>query len=114
ALWAGVFGTIGLGWLDTTMPGTVWVPTLVTFGALVFMGLRVLPRRKAVALGATMAALIVLPLYYYVTEGVFVGTVVQPRYIYPLIIILAGVALYGITRSDLRLTRLQLWLVAGF
>jgi hypothetical protein len=113
-LWVGVFGTVGLGWLDTNLPGTVWVPAFLAFGAIVFAGLRILPARKAVALVGVMAALVVLPLYYYVTEGVFVGTVVQPRYIYPLIIILAGVALYGSTRADLRLTRLQLWLVGAF
>lgn len=113
-LWVGVFGTVGLGWLDTNLPGTVWVPVFLAFGAIVFASLRIMPARKAVALSGVMAALVVLPLYYYVTEGVYVGTVVQPRYIYPLIVILAGVALYGATRADLHLTRLQLWLVAAF
>jgi drug/metabolite transporter (DMT)-like permease len=42
---------------------------------------------------------------------VTVGSGVQPRYIYPLIIILGGVALAGFARSDLGLGRLQLVIV---
>lgn len=110
-LWAGVFGLSGLGWLDTVMPGIVWITALAIFAALCFWGLRVGDWRKWLATGGVAASLIVIPMYILVHDGVTVGSGVQPRYIYPLIIILGGVALAGFARSDLGLGRLQLVIV---
>lgn len=110
-LWAGVFGLSGLGWLDTVMPGIVWITTLAIFAALCFWGLRVGDWRKWLATGGVAASLIVIPMYILVHDGVTVGSGVQPRYIYPLIIILGGVALAGFAQSGLGLGRLQLVIV---
>jgi hypothetical protein len=111
-LWAGVFGATPLGWLDTEMPGVVWVSSLTVFGAVCFWGLRTGMVRKWIALGGVAAALTVIPLYVLVHDGVVAGEGgVQPRYVYPLVIMLAGVVLVGI-RPDLGLNRLQL-VVAG-
>jgi hypothetical protein len=111
-LWAGVFGVWGLGWLDTFMPGVVWVTTLTVFGAIAFWGLRVGDARKWLALGGVGAGLVVVPLYILVHDGVLVGAGVQPRYIYPMIVIFGGVAVVGFLRANLGLRPLQL-IVAG-
>lgn len=112
-LWIGALGAWGLGWLDTTMPALVWVTAASIFAAIVFWGLKETDWRKGLALAGTASALVVVPLYILVREGLVVGTGVQPRYIYPLLIILAGVALYGLRGPTLGLGRLQLFVVAG-
>ncbi|KRA22242.1 hypothetical protein ASD65_17220 [Microbacterium sp. Root61] len=112
-LWAGVFGLWGLGWLDTTMPGIVWITTLTVFVALCFIGLRAGDWRKRLALAGAAAALVVVPMYILIHDAVIVGSYVQPRYIYPLIIIFGGVALVGFTRAGLGLNRLQFVVVGA-
>jgi hypothetical protein len=112
-LWAGVFGLSGLGWLDTLMPGIVWIPALTIFAAVCFWGLRRGDWRKWVAFSGVAASLVVIPMYILVHDGVTVGAGVQPRYIYPLIIMLGGVALVRFARPDLGLGRLQLVIVGA-
>ncbi|MFF2488815.1 DUF2142 domain-containing protein [Microbacterium sp. NPDC058062] len=112
-LWAGVFGLSGLGWLDTIMPGIVWITALTIFAALCFWGFRRGDWRKWVAVAGVAASLVVIPMYILVHDGVTVGSGVQPRYIYPLIIMLGGVALVGFARGGLGLGRVQLVIVAA-
>lgn len=111
-LWVGVFGSWPLGWLDTYMPGLVWVTAAGVFAALVFWGLRSGDWRKWLSLTGVGAAMVVVPMYILVSEGIVVGTGVQPRYIYPVIIILGAVALVGLAGARLGLGRVQLVLVA--
>ncbi len=111
ALWAGALGTRGLGWLDTSMPSTVWFSMIGVLLAIVLVGLRSLNRRKSAALVIVFVTLIAVPLYILVSEGIFVGAGVQPRYVYPLMIVLVGVVTFGFRRSDLGMTRVQLWVV---
>ncbi|MBG0717950.1 DUF2142 domain-containing protein [Microbacterium sp. 2C] len=111
-LWMGAFGLWGLGWLDTTMPGLVWGTTVGLFAALCFWGLRRGDWRKFLALAGVGLALIVVPMYILVHDGMIVGSNVQPRYVYPMLIIFGGIALVGFARSSLGLTRVQL-IVAG-
>lgn len=111
-LWIGVFGFWGLGWLDTELPGIVWVTTTTLFGALVFWGLRVGSVRKWIALAGVAVSLIAIPMYILLHDNVIIGTYVQPRYIYPLVIIFGGVALVGFMANGLGLGRLQLFVVA--
>lgn len=103
-LWAGVFGNWGLGWLDTTLPAIVWVVGLGSFAALAFSGLVSESIRKLMALGVILAALWVIPTYILLQSGVFVGSEVQPRYILPLIVMLAGVSLLHVGGSRLALS----------
>lgn len=93
-LWAGAFGTWGLGWLDTAMPGIVWVTSLFIFAGAVFTGLRFVSKNKYPSLVILLFALISIPLYVLVISDENVGAGVQPRYIYPLLIMLAGLSLY--------------------
>ncbi|WP_194397796.1 DUF2142 domain-containing protein [Microbacterium atlanticum] len=114
-LWAGVFGIWqvgGLGWLDTTMPGVVWVFALVVFGGVSFWGMRTGDVRKWIVVAGVSLSLVAVPMYILLNDGVVVGQFVQPRYIYPLIIVLAGVVLIGLSGAALGLGRLQLVLVA--
>jgi len=110
-LWAGALGSWGLGWLDTPMPSTVWFPMIGIVLAVIFVGLAKLDRRKSLVLLVLFGALIAIPLYILVREGINVGAGVQPRYVYPLMIVLVGVATLGFRRDDLGLTRAQLTLV---
>lgn len=108
ALWAGALGTTGLGWLDTAMPAIVWVSTLAVFFAVGFWGMQKVEGRKLMSIAIVCASLVVIPMYILVNDNVMVGSGVQPRYIYPLMIMLAGLALVGLKRDDLKLSRLQM------
>ena len=107
-LWAGSLGFWGLGWLDTNMPGIVSITALTLFGAICFWGLRAGDWRKRLALAGVALALVVVPMYILIHDAVIVGEYVQPRYIYPLLILFGGVSLVGFARAGLGLTRLQL------
>lgn len=111
-LWAGALGLWGLGWLDTTFPGLVWIPALVIFMSTLFWGLRRVSLRKGLALGLVFGCLVLIPLYILVNDRVLVGSGVQPRYIYPLMIMLVGLAVLDLDRVDLGLSRVQLTVVA--
>lgn len=115
-MWIGALGFSvgfwGLGWLDTPMPALVWVTSVVLFGAVIFWGLRRGNAQKWLALIGVAAALILVPSYILVREGLAIGHGVQPRYVYPLMIIFVGVALVGARRADLGMSRLQLAVIA--
>lgn len=113
ALWAGVFGTWQLGWLDTPMPAVVWVGALGAFAAMVFAGLRSMSWRKAVALGIVVSALVLVPVWVLVQSRVVVGAEVQPRYILPLMVMLGGVALLQVGARRIDLTATQVWVIGG-
>lgn len=110
-LWAGVFDR--LGWLDTEMPGIVTIGALLCFLVLVFAGLGYLSRRKGISLAIVLAALIAVPSYVLVQSNAFVGAEVQPRYILPLIILLAGLALFRVGEGAFSMNTVQRSLVAA-
>lgn len=107
-LWVGALGTWGLGWFDTPMPPLVWVASVVMVGAVVFWGLKEGSPRKGLALTGVAAGLVAVPLYILVREGVTVGTGVQPRYVYPMMVMFVGIALVGLRGATLAMSRLQL------
>lgn len=111
-LLAGFLGTWGLGWLDTYMPGIVSVTALAVFSGVVFWGLRLGDARKWLALAGVGAGVIAVPLYILMHDGVVVGNGVQPRYVFPLIVMFAGIAVFGFARSSLGLGRVQLGVAA--
>ncbi|MDR6973261.1 DUF2142 domain-containing protein [Leifsonia shinshuensis] len=113
SLWTGTLGTWGLGWLDTLMPAIVWVPSVTLVAGVAFGALRYAPLRKALAVGLVGLALVAVPLYVLVHDRVTVGNGVQPRYIYPLILLFVGVCLWGLRRLGLGLSGVQLILIVG-
>lgn len=112
SLWAGVFGSWNLGWLDTALPAIVWLPALAAFVAVVFTGLRTGGRRRILAIALLAVVLWVLPVYLLTRGGDHVGQNVQPRYLLPLIVVLAGIALLSAGGRAFVLTRVQVVLVA--
>ncbi len=107
-LWAGSFGTWGLGPLDTGLPAAVWILGIFAASGLVFFGLRRMWPAKAVALGVLGGALIVIPLLTLQSRGDPVGQFVQPRYLLPLVLTALGVAILGSGIGALRFGRAQL------
>jgi hypothetical protein len=93
SLWAGAFGTWGLGWVDTPMSPIVWVAAFGSFCAMLFFGLGAGYRRKGAVVALVFAALWLVPTAILVQARMVVGEFVQPRYILPMIVLLGGIAL---------------------
>ncbi|TAM71920.1 MAG: DUF2142 domain-containing protein [Microbacteriaceae bacterium] len=112
SIWAGIFGTWPLGWFDTVMPAIVTVGAAGCFVAVVFSGLSSRGRRKTFVIVGIGLVLWLLPTYVLLRSMNLVGTQVQPRYLLPLIIVFAGVALLDVGRRRLAFTRLQTTMIA--
>jgi hypothetical protein len=111
SLWAGVFGSWNLGWLDTALPPSVFVAALSCFAGLIFLGLGARVRRKGIAIIAVLAAMTVIPIVLLVQSNSVVGANYQPRYLLPLVIMLAGFVLFTVPERPINLTSVQGWLV---
>lgn len=107
SLWLGVFGSWGLGWLDTQMPAIVWCGASAVFVALMFISLKKASTREYWVAGIIFAALSAIPIYVLQKSLVPVGAEVQPRYILPLLILLAAVVLVAFTGDGIKLSRVQ-------
>ena len=94
-LWLGAFGASGLGWLDTVVPATVSVLGLAAAAAVVFVGIHRPAWQRGVAVAIAFAALWAVPFVMLSQSHAVIGTIVQSRYILPLIVILLGVAAAG-------------------
>lgn len=106
-LWTGVWGSWGLGWLDTQLPGIVpWAAT-GAFIAVGFAGIGLLTWRKAIATGGVLLVLIVLPVYVLTAGGDKVGANLQPRYLLPLIVLFVFLLVTETVGGRLRFTRVQ-------
>ncbi|MCU1524500.1 MAG: hypothetical protein JWO18_1394 [Microbacteriaceae bacterium] len=112
-LWVGVFGSWSLGWFDTKLPDAVWVGGFASFIAITIVGLRSRFRRKGIAVLIVSAALLLFPTAILAASGAAAGSYVQPRYLLPLIVIFAGVALVNGRIGDLTFSRTHLWVVAA-
>lgn len=111
-LWSGVFGTWGLGWLDTSLPWIVPLASMAAFVAVISAALaRKSPRLLAVGLIPALA-LVALPVYVLQAGGDMIGEQVQPRYLYPLIVLFAGLLLLVPPGRELRLGRVPAYTVA--
>lgn len=113
-LWVGVFGASGLGWLDTPMPAIVWALTLGVFMALMFSAVQWFTVNQSLGVTSALFFLTFIPLYILLQSGLEVGQQVQPRYLLPLIGLLAATALHR-TSSDsgMNLSQAQVYIV-GF
>jgi hypothetical protein len=106
-LWTGVWGTWGLGWLDTQLPAIVAWAAVSAFVVVAFAGLGRLNWRKAITIAGVLLVLIALPVHVLTTGGDKVGANLQPRYLLPLIVLFAMVVLTDTARTGFRYTRLQ-------
>ena len=109
-LWVGAFGNWGLGWLDTKMPGLVWVTSAGIFVLLIALASAHLPKRRLLVAGGIVAVLYFLPLYVLQKGLNHVGEQVQPRYILPLIVMLAGVIFLTLAEKKRIFRPLHLWI----
>lgn len=113
-LWIGVFGTSGLGWLDTEMPAIVWAVTLSIYTGLIFLSVRWFSSKQSLAVSLIFLALVAIPLFILTVSGLSVGQQVQPRYLLPLIALLGSAALYRpSSNTGLDLTRGQVWIIGS-
>jgi hypothetical protein len=111
-LWAGVFGTWGLGWLDTLMPPIVWVSTLCLFFALLFTSIQFFTFRQKIAFLFVALALVFVPIYVLSVNRLEVGQGVQPRYLLPLLALLVAVAVFRTSpNKGLNLSKLQVFIM---
>lgn len=112
-LWTGVWGSWGLGWLDTMLPAIVpWAAT-AAFIAVGFAGIGLLTWRKAIATGGVLLVLIALPVYVLTAGGDKVGANLQPRYLLPLIVLFIFLLLIVPAGGRLRFTRVQTFAILG-
>ncbi len=115
-LWAGAFGAPVGGrslWLGTAVPGLVWFPVMLAFGGVIFLGLRRLDLRKGLGMAMIVGLLALLPMLWLMRDHILVGQQVQSRYLYPLLIILAGVSLLGFHTKSAGLGRVHMLIVAA-
>ena len=113
-LWTGVWGTWALGWFDTQLPAIVPWAAAAAFIVVMFAALGRMAWRKAVAVVGMLVVLVVIPVYVLSVGGDRVGLELQPRYLLPLIVLLALVLLTDPEgRGWIRFTRLQMAAVVG-
>ena len=112
-IWSGVFGTWGLGWLDTSMPWLVPLGAIAVFVAVGITGLGRKDWRTAIAIGLTGAALWAIPVYTLQAGGGMVGEQVQPRYLFPLIVLLGGLLMLTPAAKRLSLGRVPAYTIAA-
>jgi len=91
-LWTGAFGQWNLGWLDTPLPAVVWFAATAVFTGAIFVGLRGATPRRMTAFIIAGAAAWLVPFVLLAQTNATVGSMVQPRYVLPLLVILLGVA----------------------
>jgi len=108
SLWSGVFGGWGLGWLDTAMPAIVTAAGIIAFLVATAVGVGREWMRKIIAVCVLILAIWLIPVYVLVQGGQHVGDTVQPRYVLPLMVVLAGVAMLTDVGRGIRWGRFQL------
>lgn len=112
-LYAGIFGTWDLGWLDTPMPSTVWVGTLAVFSSLVITSIIRKKNLSELFLPLMAVALmVVVPVVVLQSSAAPVGALVQPRYVLPLLA-LASISLFTTKTSGAVLSQRQLNIVVA-
>ena len=98
SIWAGALGSWNLGWFDTRLPAVVGLGGAAVFVAVATLGFAAFTARKALVFAGAAAALWFIPVYTLTRGGDPVGLEVQPRYLLPLMIMLAGFALLAVGR----------------
>lgn len=113
SLWQGSFGSWGLGWFDIDMPAVVPVFAWGAFFAAIVLGLRYMWRLKSFVIAGLSFAAFLIPFYVVMHDSVFVGNYVQPRYVYPLLIVIALIAATTPDAGDQLMARTQALVMAS-
>lgn len=113
SLWSGVFGGWGLGWLDTEMPAVVTASGIIAFLVATAVGVGREWGRKIMVVCLLILGIWFIPAFVLVQGGQEVGGYVQPRYILPLMVVLAGVAMLTQSGRPVRWGRFQVTLIGG-
>jgi hypothetical protein len=108
ALWPGGFGVRGLGWLDVPLPSVVWIGSWSVFAAVLFVAVTGVGPRSRISLGLVILAVLAVPTYILFRWG---GVGVQPRYVLPMLVMLAVLAMVRMDGMAFRLTSGQRWIV---
>jgi len=111
-LWSGVFGTWGIGWLDTMVPWVVSLAAIAVFVGVIAYGLRVKDGRLVGVVIAAGVVLWAVPVYVLQAGGDLVGEQVQPRYLLPLIVLFAGLAMLAPRGRAVTIGRVPAWVFA--
>lgn len=104
-LLVGVFGTWGLGWLDTSMPQSVWALASASFVAVIVLAWQKLTKVQMITTIGLVIVAILLPLYVLQKSLAHVGEFLQPRYLLPLFVLIAFVSLLAFSSGKLMITR---------
>lgn len=94
-LWLGSFGVSArgaLGWFDIPVPNAAQAGAMAAFLCVAVWGLRGGSRRRLIVLAFWAALLLVIPLWVLQISHARVGAFIQPRYLYPLVILLVATA----------------------
>ena len=93
SLWLGIIGGYplgSLGWLDTVMPQSVVFSISVVLFSLAYLSMRGSDWKKVSAIIIGFFVLAFVPIYLLQMGGFLVGEEIQPRYIFPLFLLLIG------------------------
>jgi Predicted membrane protein (DUF2142) len=107
SLLPGALGGWPLGWLDTGLPSTVWIGCWTAFVAVIFVAVDQARVRGRIAAGLVLLTTLALPTYMLMAWGLHVGELVQPRYLLPLLILLAVTTMVQLDGEAFRLTGVQ-------
>jgi hypothetical protein len=110
-LWHGAFGGWGLGWLDTPMPTLVSLGSTGVIVAVLFFAIGKSLRSRIWTAAVITFVAAAVPLYVLQRNLNYVGEQVQPRYILPLLVVIAGVILLAFERRRVTFTRPQAWIL---
>lgn len=111
-LFLGIFGTWKLGWLDTSMPQTVWAGASAAFVSIAVLALQRMTKILMTVFLGLIGLGVFIPLYILQKTNAYVGEYLQPRYLLPLFVLIGIVVLLvfqeGKNPGNL-ITRLLLW-----
>jgi hypothetical protein len=110
-LWHGAFGGWGLGWLDTPMPTWVSLGSTGVIVAVLFFAIGKSLRSRIWTAAVMTFVAAAVPLYVLQRNLNYVGEQVQPRYILPLLVLIAGIILLAFERRRVTFTRPQAWIL---
>lgn len=110
-VWLGLFGSYGLGWLDTPMPSTVSVLMIIVIFAVYFSLLPKFSTKQHVILFILFAGLAMVPLVHLQLRSATVGESFQSRYIFPLLIIFLSVIFSSLDTKRLYSSKVQTFIV---